>query len=64
MDEPAKMTCETCRHFYRHYVRVGNHKYRALDCGHCSNPRCRDKTVDTPACQRFSRRPETKQATS
>ncbi len=61
MDEPVTKTCETCRHFYRHYVRVGNHQYHALDRGHCGNPRARDKKADTPACHRHVKRPGTDQ---
>lgn len=57
MDEPAKKTCETCRHFHRHYVRTGNRRYIALNYGHCSSPRCRDKTVETEACHRYVKHP-------
>ena len=49
--------CAQCRHFHRHYVRAGAHRYIPLEQGHCSNPRCRDKQADTPACHRFSKRP-------
>ena len=43
-------SCAQCRHFHQRYV--------PLDEGHCSEPRCRDKRADTPACARFSKRPE------
>ena len=49
--------CAQCRHFHRHYVRVGANRYVPLVQGHCGEPRCRDKREDTPACGRFSRRP-------
>ena len=50
-------TCATCHHFYQHYVKVGKNKYTALALGHCGNPRARDKKVDTPSRQRYSKRP-------
>ncbi len=49
--------CEQCKHFYRHYVRTGPPpRYEPLNVGHCSNPRCRDKQTNTPACHRFALR--------
>ena len=50
-------TCETCRYFYQHYVKVGKNKYTSLVQGHCGNPRARDKRVDTPSCHRYAKRP-------
>lgn len=49
-------TCEGCRYFYQHYVRVNNRLYVPTKCGHCGHPRIRDKRPDTPACQRFAKR--------
>lgn len=60
MDEEVK-TCETCRHFHRHYVRIGGNRYMPMDHGHCGSPWCRDKKVDTPACHRHVKRPGTDQ---
>ena len=51
--------CEHCKHFHRHYVKIGRSKYSPLYCGHCSNPHLRDKTVETPACHRFAKKPGT-----
>ena len=51
-------SCAQCRHFHQHYVRVAGYRYAHLDEGHCSEPRCRDKRADAPACARFSKRPE------
>ena len=51
-------SCAQCRHFHQHYVRVAGYRYAPLDEGHCSEPRCRDKRADDPACARFSKRPE------
>lgn len=50
--------CEHCKHFHRYYVRSSGNRYTPLRFGHCSEPRFRDKQTDTPACHRFSRRPE------
>lgn len=52
--QDTEKTCASCKHFYRHYARIGNHRYAPLKIGHCSEPRCRDKTEDTAACHRFS----------
>lgn len=57
MEEQEK-TCETCQHFYRHYVRRSSTKYISLDVGHCGDPRVRYKTVKTPACFRYIQRKE------
>ncbi len=46
MEEQEK-TCETCQHFYRHYVRRSSTKYIPLGVGHCGDPRARYKTVKT-----------------
>ena len=51
-------SCAQCRHFHQHYVRVAGYRYAPLDEGRCSEPRCRDKRADTPACARFSKRSE------
>ena len=41
--EPKKpdASCAQCRHFHRHYVRVGANRYVPLVQGHCGEPRCR-----------------------
>ena len=49
-------TCEGCRYFHQHYVRIRNRQYNPIQCGHCGNPRCREKKPNTPACQRFVKR--------
>ena len=37
MEEQEK-TCETCKHFCRHYTRRVGGKFGPLDVGHCINP--------------------------
>lgn len=57
MEEQEK-TCETCKHFYRHYVHWSGKRFSALDVGHCGDPRARYKSVNTPACFRYVQRKE------
>ena len=45
-------TCETCKHFIQHYYKFGQ-TFRPLSVGHCTDPRCRDKKVETPDCHRY-----------
>ena len=45
-------TCVTCKHFVQHYYKFGR-GFRPLDVGHCTDPRCRDKRTETPACHRY-----------
>ncbi len=54
MEEQEK-TCETCKHFCRHYTRRAKNKFMPLGVGHCINPHLRDKRGDTPACQRYAK---------
>jgi len=56
MDEAEEKVCKGCRYFKQHYVRAPRSGYMSTDCGHCSNPRLREKKPDTPACTRFSKR--------
>ena len=50
----GEKTCETCRHFRRHYVKRGQNWYIPIKLGHCGEPRIRYKQTDTPACHRYS----------
>ena len=59
MEEEQK-SCETCRHFYRHYIHWSGRQYRPLNCGHCAYPRLKDREVDTPACRHYSARAKKK----
>lgn len=49
-----KKTCSSCRYFRQHYVRRGRNQFVPIPCGHCGNPRLRDKKPEAPACQRYS----------
>ena len=46
-------TCGTCLHFRRHYVKLTDHIYNAIDCGHCVCPRLKPRRADTVACWRY-----------
>lgn len=51
-------TCETCRHFYRHYAKGKNETYHPLALGHCAKPRLRNRMAEAPACPRWEAIPE------
>ena len=55
IDMDQEKTCVTCKHFVQHYYKFGR-GFRPLDVGHCTDPRCRDKRTETPACHRYSLR--------
>ena len=57
MENQESKTCENCRYFRRHYVRGAGNRYTPLDRGHCVHPRLKDRTIQTPACQRYRERP-------
>lgn len=42
-------TYQTCRHFRRHYVKMG-WRYDPISQGHCVYPRLKPRRADTPAC--------------
>ena len=54
-----KGTCESCRHFMRHYTRLkdkyGCGFYRPLYEGHCMEPRIKLRSVDD-RCDRYEKR--------
>ena len=47
-----KRTCTQCVHYRRHYVFICGHYGEAM-CGHCTYPRLKHRTPDTPACAHF-----------
>ena len=51
--EDQEKTCETCKHFYQHYVHWSGKQFRPLNVGHCGDPRARYKSMNTPACWRY-----------
>lgn len=55
-----KACCETCVHFYRHYVRREADHYHVTAFGHCPHPRIKIRSASTPACPRYQAREEQK----
>ena len=49
--KPCK-TCQTCKHFVRHYIRNGKN-YSPIREGHCVHPRVKSRETTTPACKHF-----------
>lgn len=47
-----KATCGNCVYFVRHYIRNGR-KFQPLSFGHCTYPRIKSRTDETPACDKF-----------
>ena len=39
-------TCEHCRFFYQHYIKIGYSTYAKTYCGHCVHGRVREKKPD------------------
>lgn len=46
------LTCETCRHFRQHYVKV-HEGYAVTGYGHCVYPRLKSRRTASPACENF-----------
>ena len=55
-----KPTCKTCQHYVPHYTRSARGVYHRLYCGHCTEPRIKDRREDTPACPHYRPRKENK----
>ncbi len=51
-------TCGTCCHFRQHYIKLTDHTYRAIQCGHCVRPRLKPRQADTVACWRYEEKKE------
>ncbi len=49
----SKQTCQTCKHFYQHYVKVSEDYYFQCGSGHCVYPRSKLRYNDTKACQNY-----------
>ena len=48
-------TCETCAHFYQHYVMTEQYSTKT-NCGHCTRPRCKHRCPDAKACEFYEAR--------
>lgn len=46
--------CQTCKHFYQHYVKRKENNYMECSSGHCVYPQCKLRYSDTKACQHYA----------
>ena len=44
--------CANCRYFHQHYAYIEGW-YRAVNCGHCHNPRIKEREPFDNACSHF-----------
>ena len=52
------LNCSDCAHYYQHYIRT-HRRFVEIHDGHCvAAPRARNRTPDTPACDKFLPRPD------
>lgn len=49
----SEKICQTCKHFYQHYVKWGEDEYRECGSGHCMYPRRKLRYIDAKACQNY-----------
>lgn len=45
-------TCKTCTYFIQHY-RKGKRQYFSVAWGHCTEPRIKPRSTETPACAHY-----------
>ena len=51
-------TCSNGAHYYQHYIRT-RRRFVEIHDGHCvAAPRAKNRTPDTPACDKFLPRPD------
>ena len=48
-------TCSHCGHYCRHYI-VEEQGCWAINCGHCTYPRLKNRKPDAPICANYVRR--------
>ena len=51
-----KLTCETCKHFFQHYVPLdweGTTYFTPCASGHCGYPRIKLRRAGTEACDNY-----------
>ena len=49
-----KETCETCKYFRKHYVKMGK-RYSQAGNGHYVEPRLKMRRNSTPACAHYQK---------
>ncbi len=45
--------CQTCKHFYQHYIKLARGTYNMCGSGHCVHPRLKFRYNNTKACQHY-----------
>ena len=48
-------TCHDCKHYRRHYVKMGR-RFREIHDGHCVYPRVKRRRAEDMACPHFKQR--------
>ena len=56
MNERNQKNCESCQYFVKHYIRYDDGRYIPIMDGHCTEPRLKRRTEDTPACVHWKKR--------
>ena len=56
--ELPEKCCKTCLHYVPHYIRAARGVYHRLRCGHCTEPRLKNREEATPACPHYRPREE------
>lgn len=46
--------CQTCEHFYQHYVKCSGDYYFQCSSGHCVYPLLKLRYNDTKACRHYT----------
>lgn len=53
----GESVCVNCKHYYQHYISNSYHGgYIAINCGHCTYPRCKNRKPGEAACIHFEMR--------
>lgn len=55
--EAEYKVCETCKHFFQHYVKTDPYgkSYIKTFAGHCPYPQMKDRLADTKACKNYKK---------
>lgn len=50
-------TCQDCKHYHRHFINdFENSRFLAINCGHCTTPRTKQREPSHLACCYFEHR--------
>lgn len=51
MDTAIKI-CKNCKYFHQHFIKLQN-VFEWVNCGHCVEPRIKERKPNTYACKHF-----------